>query len=75
MDEGFVYAIKEKMEQDGITTKELGDKCGYVEETINRILRRNIPIRLEMAATIAANLRLSLDDICGIIRKGGKCIE
>lgn len=75
MDEGFVYAIKEKMEKDGITAKELADKCGYVEETINRIFRRNIPIRLEMAVTIAANLGLSLDDICGIIRRGGKSIE
>ena len=69
MDEGFVYAIKEKMEQDGVTPKELADRCGYVEETIRRVLDRNISIRLELAATIAACLGLSLDGICGIIKR------
>lgn len=31
MYEGFVYAIKEKMEQDGITAKELADICGIIK--------------------------------------------
>ena len=69
MDEGFVYTVKEKMEQDGATPKELADRCGYAEETIRRVLDGNIPIRLELAATIAACLGLSLDGICGIIKR------
>lgn len=69
MDECFIFAVKEKMEKDGVSTKELADRCEYVDETIRRILDRNIPIRLEMAVTIVVNLGLSLDEVCGIIKR------
>ena len=69
MDEGFVIAVKEKMEQDGVSTKELADRCGYVEEVILRVLDRNITLKLETAAVIAAALGMSLDAVCGILVK------
>ena len=69
MEEGFIIAVKEKMAKDGITNEELAKSCGYVTEVINRLLERDIRLKLDMAATIAANLGLSLDEICGIIRR------
>lgn len=69
MEEGFIIAVKEKMKKDGITNEELAKSCGYVTEVINRLLERDIKLKLDAAATIAANLGLSLDEICGIIRR------
>lgn len=67
MEDGFIIAVKEKMQADGISKKELAEKCGYVEGLLDRILESRIPVRLDMAATIAAALGISLDAVCGII--------
>ena len=67
MKDGFIIAVEEKMAQDGITLKELADRCGYCEEAVRRMLTGGMSIKLEMAATVAAALGLSLDAICGII--------
>lgn len=69
MEDGFITAVVEKMQADGITKKELADRCGYVEATVERVLEGNIPLKLETAATIAAALGMSLDAVCGIIVK------
>lgn len=69
MVEKFLEEVKRKMEEGKITEKELAKKCDCCGATIERLLRRNIGIKLELAGKMAKALGLSLDCICGITTK------
>lgn len=72
--DGFIAAVEEKMQADGVTRKELAERCGYAEVTIDRILDKNITLRLDTAVTIAAEMGLSIDATCGIITRRAKIL-
>lgn len=67
--DGFLIAVEEKMQTDGITRKELADRCDYAEETINRIMEKSISVSIDTAVKLSAALGLSLDEVCGIIKR------
>ena len=67
MQDIFIMAVEEKMQQDGLTRKELAEKCGFPEVTIDRVLGKNISLTLDIAVCIAVALGLSLDGVCGIL--------
>lgn len=72
MDDGFIMAAEEKMRSDGITRKELAERCGFVTELIERVMDEKIPLRLDVAAAMAASIGISLDETCGIIKITGR---
>ena len=66
-DIGFVETIQEVMKANDISVEELSERCGWPTITTERILRKNIPLRLDMAVRIAVGLGVSIDAICGIL--------
>ena len=68
MKDGFITAVEERMAADGVTRKELAERCGFVTELIERVMDEKIPLKLDVAAAMAASLGMSLDETCGIIR-------
>lgn len=74
MNEIFLNNVRRVMEERNIDNQALADKCGWVRETVDRLFRRNIPLKLDMAAAIADVLGKTLDELCGKnIRKCKDC--
>jgi len=65
MNEIFLNNVRMVMEERNIDNQALAEKCGWVRETVDRLFRRNIPLRLDMALQIADVLELSVDYLCG----------
>ena len=65
MNEIFLNNVRRVMEERNIDNQALADKCGWVRETVDRLFRRNIPLKLDMAVQIADALELSVDYLCG----------
>lgn len=65
MNEIFLNNVRRVMEERNIDNQALADKCGWVRETVERLFRRNIPLKLDMAVQIADALELSVDYLCG----------
>jgi len=65
MNEIFLNNVRRVMEERNIDNQVLAEKCGWVRETVDRLFRRNIPLRLDMALQIADVLELSVDYLCG----------
>jgi len=65
MNEIFLNNVRRVMEERNIDNQALAEKCGWVRETVDRLFRRNIPLRLDMALQIADVLELSVDYLCG----------
>ena len=74
MNEIFLNNVRRVMEERNIDNQALAEKCGWVRETVDRLFRRNIPLKLDMAAAIADVLGKTLDELCGKnIRKCKDC--
>ncbi len=65
MNEIFLNNVRRVMEERNIDNQVLAEKCGWVRETVDRLFRRNIPLKLDMAVQIADALELSVDYLCG----------
>lgn len=65
MNEIFLNNVRRVMEERNIDNQALAEKCGWVRETVDRLFRRNIPLKLDMAVQIADVLELSVDYLCG----------
>ena len=65
MNEIFLNNVRRVMEERNIDNQALAEKCGWVRETVDRLFRGNIPLRLDMALQIADVLELSVDYLCG----------
>lgn len=65
MNEIFLNNVRRVMEERNIDNQALAEKCGWVRETVDRLFRRNIPLKLDMAVQIADALELSVDYLCG----------
>lgn len=65
MNEIFLNNVRRVMEERNIDNQILAEKCGWVRETVDRLFRRNIPLKLDMAVQIADVLELSVDYLCG----------
>ena len=65
MNEIFLNNARRVMDERNIDNQTLADKCGWVRETVERLFRRNIPLKLDMAVQIADVLELSVDYLCG----------
>lgn len=48
MNEIFLNNVRRVMEERNIDNQALADKCGWVRETVDRLFRRNIPLKLDM---------------------------
>lgn len=71
MDEIFLNNVRMIMNERNIDNQALAEKCGLIKEAIDRLLKRNLPLKLNMAIAIADALGKSLDELCG--RKHGLC--
>ena len=65
MNEIFLNNVRRVMEERNIDNQALAEKCGWARETVDRLFRRNIPLKLDMAVQIADALELSVDYLCG----------
>jgi len=65
MNEIFLNNVRRVMKERNIDNQVLAEKCGWVRETVDRLFRRNIPLKLDMAVQIADALELSVDYLCG----------
>lgn len=65
MNEIFLNNVRRVMEERNIDNQALAEKCGWVRETVDRLFRRNIPLKLDMAVNIADALETTVDKLCG----------
>ena len=65
MNEIFLNNVRRVMEERNIDNQALAEKCGWVRETVVRLFRRNIPLKLDMAVNIADALETTVDKLCG----------
>ena len=65
MNEIFLNNVRKIMDERNIDNQVLAERCGWVRETVDRLFRRNIPLKLDMAVNIADALETTVDKLCG----------
>ena len=71
MNEIFLNNVRKIMDERNIDNQVLAERCGWVRETVDRLFRRNIPLKLDMAVAIADVLDKPMDELCE--RNNRKC--